>query len=132
MQDLMLKRAVFLGLLFVNTTVLTACSLFQDIWHQDEIAEYGESVFRRQNLITSQIMMLSEESKLSVADSQKLQQAEAQMQKDCKLLNEYATREMENTNIDLLFKKQVKDSIQGCDLSIQKMESLLKELNIKE
>lgn len=132
MMDLTLKRAFFCGLLvFTGSECLTGCSLLSDIWEQDTIAEYGESVFRKQNVITSQIMMLSE-SELSPENSQKLQQAEAQMQKDCKLLNEYATREMDKANIDLLFQKQVRDSIQGCDDSIQKMEVLLGQLGIEE
>lgn len=132
MIDLTLKRVFFCGVLvFTGSEILTGCSLLSDIWEQDTIAEYGESVFRRQNVITSQIMMLSE-SELSPENSQKLQQAEAQMQKDCKLLNEYANREMDKANIDLLFKKQVRDSIQGCDASIQKMEVLLRQLGIEE
>lgn len=131
MMDLTLKRVIFCGLLaLTGSEFLTGCSLFQDIWEQDSIAEYGESVFRRQNLITSQIMM--SEVELSAANTQKLQQAETQMQKDCKLLNEYASREMDNASMDLLFQKQVRDSIPGCDASIQKIEVLLKQLKIKE
>lgn len=131
MMDFTLKRTIFCALLVLTSSgFLSGCSLFQDLWEQDTIAEYGESVFRRQNLITSQIMM--SEAELSAENTQKLQQAEAQMQKDCKLLNEYATREMDKASIDLLFQKQVKDSIPGCDASIQKMEVLLKQLGIKE
>jgi len=132
MMNLTLKRTIFCGLLiFSAAEILTGCALFHDIWEQDAIAEYGESVFRRQNLITSQLMMLSE-SELSPQNSQKLQQAESKMQKDCKLLNEYATREMDKTSIDLLFQKQVRDSIKGCDLSVQAMEATLTALGIKE
>jgi hypothetical protein len=132
MMDLTLKRVFFSGLLvLVGSVNLTACSLFQDMWQQDDIAAYGESVFRQQNLITSQIMMLSE-SELSAENSAKLQQAESVMQKDCKLLNEYATREMDKTAIDLLFKKQVRDSIKECDFSIHAVETLLGQLGIKE
>lgn len=131
-MNLTLKRTIFCGLLiFSSTGFLTGCSLFQDMWEQDAISEYGESVFRRQNLVTSQVMMLSE-SELSAQDSKKLQQAESKMQTDCKLLNEYATREMDKASIDLLFQKRVRDSIKGCDLSIQTMEATLKELGIKD
>jgi hypothetical protein len=132
MMNLTWKRNIICGLLFFSASeVLTGCSLFQDMWQQDSIAEYGEAVFRRQNLITSQIMMLSD-SDVSEENLQKLQQAEARMQKDCKLLNEYATREMDKSNIDLLFKKQVRDSIKNCDVSIQQIENTLNELGIKE
>ena len=76
--------------------------------------------------------MMMSESELSQINYQKLQQAEAQMQKDCKLLNEYAVREMDKTSIDLLFQQQVKESVNDCDVSIQKMEALLVNLGIKE
>ncbi len=127
-----LKRTLFCGLaIFCAGEFLTGCSLISDIWQQDTIAEYGEKVFRKQNLITSQVMMLSE-SDLSPKNSQKLQQAESKMQKDCKLLNEYASREMDKATIDLLFQKQVRDSISGCDASIQSIQLLLEQLGLKE
>ncbi len=119
------------GLFIVSNVLLSGCSLMSDWWQQDEIAQYGENVFRKQNVLTSQVMMLSE-ADLSEHNQQRLQQAEAQMQAACKLLNEYATREMDAEKIDLLFQKQVKDSIKGCDTSIQKMEATLLELGIED
>jgi hypothetical protein len=132
MTKVRFKAVLFTGgFLLLSSPFLTGCSLLSDWWRQDEIAEYGETVFRKQNLITSQVMMLSE-SELSLRDQQKLQQAEAQMQKECHLLNQYASREMDAETIDLLFRKQVKDSIKGCELSIQQIEATLIELGIKE
>lgn len=131
MSKIQCKPVIFIGWLFFLSNGLTGCSLLADLWQQDEIAEYGETVFRKQNLITSQVMMLSE-TELSEQNQQKLQQAEARMQKDCKLLNEYATREMDAVSIDLAFRRQVKESIKGCDLSIQRIEATLLELGIKE
>lgn len=127
-----LKRSLFCGLfIFCSSEMLVGCSLISDAWNQDSIAEYGEAVFRKQNLITSQVMMLSE-SDLSPENAKKLQQAESQMQAKCRLLNEYATREMDKAAIDLMFQKQVRDSISGCDLSIQSIQSLLGQLGIGE
>lgn len=126
------KHSIFCGLfIFYTSEFLTGCSLISDAWNQDSIAEYGETVFRKQNLLTSQVMMLSD-ADLSPENSQKLQQAESKMQKDCKLLNEYATREMDKAAIDLVFQKQVRDSISGCDASIQSIQSLLGQLGIAE
>ncbi len=119
------------GLVFYSSMLVSGCSLMSDWWQQDEIAQYGENVFRKQNVLTSQVMMLSE-SDLSEQNQQRLQQAEAQMQAACKLLNEYAAREMDAEKMDLLFQKQVKDSIKGCDMSIQKMEATLLELGIDD
>ncbi len=125
------KSLIFIGWIIFFSNGLTGCSLLADLWQQDEIAVYGETVFRKQNLITSQVMMLSE-GELSEQNLQKLQQAEAQMPKDCKLLNEYATREMDAVSIDLAFRRQVKESIKGCDISIQRIEATLLELGITE
>jgi hypothetical protein len=131
MINIRLKRTVFSLLLVIASEWLAGCSLLDDMLQQDSIAEYGEAVFRKQNLITSQVMLLPE-TELSAENYQKLQQAESQMQKECKLLNEYATREMDKANIDLLFQKQVRDSISGCDASIQGIETLLNQLGIND
>jgi hypothetical protein len=119
-----------IGVLFLSE-LLTGCSLISDVWHQDAIAQYGENTFRKQNLITSQIMMLSD-ADLSAENTQKVQQAESKMQKECKLLNEYAVREMDNAVIDLTFQKKVRDSISSCDASIQSAQTLLNQLGINE
>lgn len=132
MMKLILKRALFSGLcVLVGSGALMGCSLVQDVWNQDDIAEHGEAVFRRQNAITSQVMMLSD-SDLSASNQKKLQQAESKMQQECKLLNEYATREMDKKTSDVLFQKQVRDSIEGCDSSIKQIENTLVELGIKQ
>ncbi len=131
MKLIRLHSKIGLGLLFVGTNLLTSCSLLTDLWRQDEIAEYGEAVFKKQNLLTSQIMLLSD-SELSAQDLQTLQTAEAQMQKECKLLNEYAQREIDAQSTDLVFRNQVKNSIQGCDASIQKIETTLNKLGIEQ
>jgi hypothetical protein len=129
MKHVFLKRMYLCSFLLTGGQFLTGCALFQDWMNSESLAEYGESVFKRQNLITSQIMLLPE-TQLSGAQSQKLQQAEAKMHQDCKLLNDYAVREMDNANIDLVFKKKVRDSIESCDFSIQQIENTLTELGI--
>jgi hypothetical protein len=108
---------------------LTGCALIADFWQQDALAAQGEAVFRRQNEMTSQVMLLSE-TELSESELQKLQQTEARMQQDCHLLNEYARREMEDESMDLAFQNQVKNSISACEASIQKIEATLTELGI--
>lgn len=132
MMNATLTRGLFCGLsLFCGSAVLTGCSLISDLWNQDSIAQYGEVTFRKQNLVTSQVMMLLEDSDLSPENAKKLHTAEAKMQTECKLLNESATREMDKIASDLTFQKQVRDSISGCDASIQSIQSLLRQLGIK-
>ena len=128
-----LKRSLFCGFsLFCASEFLTGCSLVSDMWNQDSIAQYGEATFRKQNLVTSQVMMLLEDSDLSPENTQKLRNAEAKMQTECKLLNESATREMDKITSDLVFQKRVRDSISGCDASIQSVQGLLGQWGIKE
>ncbi len=128
MSNHRLRCFFYAGLLLVFSN-LTGCALIADFWQQDILAAQGEAVFRRQNEMTSQVMLLSE-TELSAPELQKLQQAEARMQQDCHLLNDYARREIEDESMDLSFQQQVKNSIQGCEASIQKIEATLTELGI--
>ena len=53
------------------------------------------------------------------------------MQTECKLLNESATREMDNTPMDVVFQKKVRDSIKGCEASIHATQAVLEQLELK-
>jgi len=128
MSNHRLRCFFYAGFLLVFSH-LTGCALIADFWQQDALAAQGEAVFRRQNEITSQVMLLSE-TELSAPELQKLQHAEARMQQDCQLLNDYARRAIEDESMDLSFQQQVKNSIQGCEASIQKIEATLTELGI--
>ncbi len=93
-------------------------------------AEYVESIFKRQNAMSTLIMMLPD-SELSAKDYDTLLQTEAKMQQDCQLLNDYAVKEMNHESTSLLFKKRVKDSAENCDLSVDEVESLLDDFDIE-
>lgn len=110
---------------------LTGCAVFHDVFGYQSTAEYVESVFKRQNAISTQVMMLPE-TELEPEDYDELLKAEAQMQKDCKLLNDYAVKEMNNESTSLMFKKQVRDSAEGCDDSIQEVEELLEDFDLNK
>lgn len=125
-----IKRAVFCGLL-LNVVSLTGCAIFNNLFAYQSTAEYVESVFKRQNAISTQVMMLPE-TELDAEDYEELLQAEAKMQRDCKLLNDYAVKEMDRESTSLSFKKQVRDSAEGCDLSIEDVESLLEDFDLDE
>jgi hypothetical protein len=110
---------------------LTACAVVNDLVGYTSTAEYVESVFKRQNAISTQVMMLPD-TELSTENYETLLKAESTMQRDCQLLNDYARKEINQESISLLFKKQVKDSAKGCDLSIEIVESLLEDFDIDE
>ncbi len=107
---------------FLLLISFSGCTVMESVTQNDELAIYAESVFRRQNSITSTIMMLFEED---IADESQLNRAEMAMHEACRLLNEYSSREMEGESMGVLFRRKVKSSIKGCDESIQKVEEIL-------
>ena len=121
-----IKRFGFYGLV-LSLSNLTACAT---LGYQNT-AEYVESVFKRQNAISTLVMMLADDE-LSAEEYELLLQAEAKMQQDCKLLNEIARKEINNESSNLLFKKRVSDSVEGCELSIEVVESLLEDFDLDE
>lgn len=104
--------------------VLTACSAFShSTQHENSFAKYAESVFRRQNELTTRLIMMHED--YSLDGNEKLQHAEQEMNDACYPLNEYADNEMTGQSMGLFFKWQVQASIEKCERKIQKLESLL-------
>jgi hypothetical protein len=113
-----------LTLNFLLLLSLQGCGGVPVINNQDDTAAYAEAVFRRQNILTSQLMMSVDEGLLS--DSE-VENAELAMHEACKLLNEYSNREMEGESMTVWFKHQVKASLSGCDESIGELEELLED-----
>lgn len=86
----------------------------------DSFADYAESVFRRQNQLSSRLMMLNDDAE----EAEIFEVADQEMRDACHLLNEYAEREMSGESMGLRFKSKVQDSIEACDKSVQRMEVL--------
>jgi hypothetical protein len=86
----------------------------------DSFADYAESVFRRQNQLTSRLMMLNDDAD----EDEVFEVADQAMRDACHLLNEYAEREMSGETMSWRFKSKVQDSIEACDKSVQRMEVL--------
>lgn len=87
---------------------------------QDSFADYAESVFRRQNQLSSRLMMLNDNDE----ETGVFEVADQEMRDACHLLNEYAEREMSGENMSWRFKSKVKDSVENCEKSVQRMEVL--------
>ena len=94
--------------------------------------DYGERVFKRQNALSTEIMMIDDESLLSEADMEALLEVETEMQHACRLLNDYALKEMNREPISLLFKKRANESVDDCAESIGEVESLLEDVEIDD
>ena len=112
--------------------LLSGCSITSKALNSKErISIYAESLFKRQNSLTQQLMMMSEED-MTLADEEIIFQAELQMHDACHLLNEYADREMEGKGMSVFFRTQVKNSLNTCEESVKNMESVLMEINNKD
>lgn len=98
------------------------CAELTTLGNNDEIAKYAESVFRRQNAVTSRIMMSMDEN---LAGDGRLHKAEVAMYDACRLLNEYSSREINGEPMGVMFKRRVRESIKDCDESIKRVEVIL-------
>ncbi|MCK5728092.1 MAG: hypothetical protein KAG10_09525 [Methylococcales bacterium] len=115
-------------LLLLGSYTLSACTVMS---YQSRV-DYGTSVFKRQNALSTEIMMIDDEMLLSKEDMDELLEVEMEMQQACRLLNEYALKEMDHEPISLLFKKQANDSVDDCAESISDVESLLEDVEIDD
>lgn len=117
-------RILLIALLVANT----ACStLPPSAKNYDSFSAYAEAVFRHQNKLTSRLMMLNGSE--AIEDNSALLEAEQAMNDACRLLNEYAVREMDGTSMSLFFKRSVQASIEECDERILELETVLAEID---
>jgi hypothetical protein len=114
---------------FFISLLLTSCSIVGTPFKATErMAEYAELLFKRQNFLTQQLMMLFEED-LGMVEEERVSQAELQMYDACHLLNEYANKEMEGEKMSIFFRRRVKNSFASCDESVKNMGSILMEID---
>ena len=112
--------------------LLSGCSITSKALNSKErISIYAESLFKRQNLLTQQLMMLSEED-MTLADEEIIYQAELQMYDACHLLNEYANREKEEKKSSIFFRNRLRNSLKICEESVKNMDFILMEINNKD
>lgn len=82
-------------LVFFVLLALANCSVtVQSFKLNESVAEYAESLFKRQNYLTQQVMMFFDED-IVLAGEERVLDAESQMHDACSLLIEYANREMD-------------------------------------
>ena len=128
------KNSIYLVPVVCSIWLFSGCAFFSDsangryIDPFDGYAKYAESVFIRQNEVTSEIMMLPEDE-FDPYEYESLLDTEKEMQDACELLNEYAIREVEGQSIGLFFKRRVQNSVEGCESAIRNVETSLAKLN---
>ncbi|WAK02908.1 hypothetical protein [Methylobacter sp. YRD-M1] len=92
---------------------------------KEEFARYVEDVFRLQNSMTSEVMMLTE-SENDLQNHVTLIKAEQHMHKICAPLDEYASRDSDGLSVGLLLSHNVEKSAVDCERAARQVESLLK------
>lgn len=91
---------------------------------KEEFASYAEAVFRFQNRMTSEVMMLT--STDEEGDYAGLLKSEQHMQQVCAPLNEYVSRDMDGLSNGLSLQQQVVKTALACDRAAHEVELLLK------
>lgn len=84
-----------------------------------------EAVFRLQNRMTSEIMVIQSDGS-SRQEHAPIIQAEQAMEKNCTDLNEYASRDMDGESKSFFLLKRVENSVADCEIAARKVEALLK------
>jgi hypothetical protein len=90
---------------------------------REAFTQHVEEVFRLQNQMTSEVMMLLESDQSDKADT--LIQAEQHMQQVCADLNEYASRDIDGLSIGLFLSRRVEKSAIDCERAALAIKSLL-------
>jgi hypothetical protein len=91
---------------------------------KDEYIRYVEGVFKLQNSVTSQIMVMQENGDIP-KDQETLWQAEQNMNKICAPLNNYVALELDGQSAGLLLQQRVEKSATDCEMAAKVVKSLL-------
>lgn len=92
---------------------------------EEEFASYAEAVFRFQNRMTSEVMMLTS-TEDEGGDFAGLLKSEQHMQQVCAPLNEYVSRDIDGLSSGLSLQQQVVKTALDCDRAAHEVELLLK------
>jgi len=120
-------------LVLLSLFSLNGCSTLNFISAPFDHAVLGnqvESLFRRQNQASHQVMMLLLEESQNI-DLEKIEQAELSMLEACKSLNEFAILERDNQKINLSKKQRILRSIPSCEQKTAALEKLLRQISKK-
>jgi len=91
---------------------------------REEFERYVENVFRLQNSLTSEIMMLQESEELN--SPEQLLQAEQHMRQQCASLNEYVARDVDGQSSGFLLRRRVEKTAAECERAATDLRDLIK------
>lgn len=90
---------------------------------REEFEHYVEEVFRFQNKMTSEVMMLLETAE--AGNHEQLLQSEQHMHRICEPLNEYVSRDIDGLSTGFFLRRQVVKSTLDCDHAAHEVKALL-------
>jgi hypothetical protein len=117
--------------MLVVTTLISGCTVpflsgyGANRQSREDFEHHVEAVFRLQNQMTSEVMMLLESNKIKNPEC--LMQAEQNMQQICADLNEYVSRDLDGLSSGLLLSQRVEKSAIACEQAASAIKSLLKD-----
>lgn len=91
---------------------------------REDFEHHVEEVFRLQNQLTSEVMMLLESDESPKNDD--LMRAEQRMQQVCADLIEYASRDIDGLSSDIFLSQRVEASAIDCERAALELKPLLK------
>ncbi|MDO9048850.1 MAG: hypothetical protein Q7U66_14115 [Methylobacter sp.] len=90
---------------------------------REEFERHVEEIFRLQNQMTSEVMMLLENDEAEKPEA--LLQAEQHMQRVCADLNEYVSRDIDGLSSGLFLRRRVEKSAIDCEQAATAIKPLL-------
>lgn len=94
---------------------------------KDELSSYSEEIFRWQNRVMTRMMMASSmDEKVPESVVRRIEKAESRMFEACASLNEIAAaRSIDDDDVGLELKNNVRTSVRSCARSTRRLEVLL-------
>lgn len=104
--------------------LFSGCTTIKDplgIYKITQLRVDAESIFRRQNIVVSEVMILTMDE-----ENDTLSEAEQEMQDACLELNAYAIRIRDKTGDDLMAQQRVLNTLDACEAATSRLEVLVK------
>ncbi len=120
-QKVINKSLLVVSFMFLS---LSSCAAVKDplgLYKITQIRVDAEAIFRRQNSIVSEVMILTMDEESSV-----LSDAEQEMLDACVELNAYAIRIRDKLGEDLRAQQRVLNSLDECNVATRKLEELVR------
>ncbi len=120
------QKVIKFSVIIIAFLLFSGCAFIQDPLGQkkiEQLRQKAESIFKRQNIASSQVMILTMDEENTI-----LSDAELAMQEACAKLNAYVIRSMSSDNfsmVDFPAQQQVIRSLDNCDAATKKLEALL-------